>query len=298
MPPTETSVCKYYLQNHCTRGTACTFSHQQDCAIDSSTISSKVVCVHHQNGFCRFGSRCRQLHNAEHDNALARGSAAKPGNTFDLHTVPNSYPLCAAGANREFNHTQGQTPYPQISFRPCKFFEQGNCAKGAACPFPHIPLDTKAHTNPFDVPFKRPQPLSRLAFTPRAGDAHLHFQPVAPRIPCKFFGRGECVKGAGCQFLHISAWPLLSLPQSGRHSDLQGAHNVSPFHIKCIICIMHLAHIFTDIIIYISDKYICCTARRGSGVRSTLQTCNRCLHCPILIIYSFISRTNPFQKRL
>jgi hypothetical protein len=221
----ETPVCKYYLQNNCTRGTACTYSHQQDRPIHSSTISSKIVCVHYQKGFCRFGSQCRQLHDVQ-------GPAAKPGNEFGLHTGPSHFPLLdATSTNLD---TQVQAPYhPNLfTFKPCKFFEQGNCTKGPACPFPHISLDTKAHTNPFVAPFKRPL-SSRVTFTSKTGDTQMAGHSVKPSLPCKFFGRGECMRGAGCQFLHIPAKPLPSLSQSGLHSDLQST-DVSHF---CLIYI-------------------------------------------------------------
>jgi CCCH-type zinc finger/RNA-binding, Nab2-type zinc finger len=199
-------ICKYYLQNNCTRGKACTYSHQQDRPIHSSTISSKVVCVHHQKGMCRFGSQCRQLHDpAEHD---VQGPAAKLGNEFGLHTGPNP-----------------------STFKPCKFFEQGNCAKGPACSFPHISLDTKAHTNPFPAPFKHPH-SSRVNFAAKTGDTQITHS-MKPSLPCKFFGRGECMRGAGCQFLHSPEKPLPSLSRSGLHSDLQGT-DVSNF---CLIYI-------------------------------------------------------------
>jgi hypothetical protein len=225
-------VCKYYLQNNCTRGTACTYSHQQDRPIHSSRISSKVVCVHYQKGFCRFGSQCRQLHDpAEH---VVQGPAAKLGNEFGPHTGPSNLPLDATSTN--FDHTQGQAPYPPnlFTFKPCKFFEQGNCAKGPACSFPHISSDTKAQTNPFAAPFKRPH-SSRVTST---GDTQMAGHSVKPSLPCKFFGRGECMRGAGCQFLHIPEEPSPSLLQSGLHSDLQGA-DVSHFFTKCLIYIRH-----------------------------------------------------------
>jgi len=187
-------VCKYYLQNNCVRGTTCLYSHQQDCAIPLSAPSLNVVCVHYQKGSCRFGSQCRQLHLPKGDPALNQRSVV----------------------------TLGLGP-----FGPCKFFEQGNCTKGAACTFSHITSDVKVHTNPFAALFNGARYSSgHITHVSKGCDVNPHRRPLEPK-PCKFFGRGECMKGAKCQFLHVSSEPpplQLGLPA------LQGANNVSPIN--------------------------------------------------------------------
>lgn len=219
MSPKENArppICKYYLQNNCSRGATCFYSHQQGPTPILPMALSNHVCIHYQRGSCRFGSQCRQLHPAERNNALAFGPATEPDH--------------APG-----RHSTSQVPHPRnpSTFGPCKFFEQGNCAKGVACSFAHIlSSDSNGHVNPFASPFKSLRYTSDLISAPKASDVSMHDRPVAHRPPCKFFGRGECMKGAGCQFLHIFAEPLTSSPQSRLDCNLQDLNNVSPFHIS------------------------------------------------------------------
>jgi hypothetical protein len=218
-------VCKYYLQNNCSRGPTCFYSHQQQPTITSPMAPPNLVCMHYQRGSCRFGSQCRHRHSLERDNTLAQGLVVESGIGLGLR------PASETSANKNFGHPQSQVPHAlNIStFGPCKFFEQGNCAKGAACSFPHIPSDRKRQTNSPVTPIKSFGYSSDV--TSKANNV-LHDRPVAHRLPCKFFGRGECMKGAGCQFLHILAERLPSLSEPRLNPKLPEIDNVSPLQIE------------------------------------------------------------------
>jgi len=56
---------------------------------------------------------------------------------------------------------------------PCKFFPEGRCWRGPACPFSHDPLDNK------------PRPLM-----------------LKREEECTFFAQGKCTRGAACPFAH------------------------------------------------------------------------------------------------
>lgn len=215
-------VCKYYLQNNCSRGPTCFYSHQQRPTITSPMAPQNLVCMHYQRGSCRFGSQCRHLHPLERDSALAQGLVVESGIALGASET---------SANKNFGHSQSQVPHAlNIStFGPCKFFEQGNCAKGAACSFPHITSDPKGQTNSPVTPIKNFGYSSSV--TSKTNDV-LRNQPVGHRPPCKFFGRGECMKGAGCQFLHILAEPLPSLSKPRLNPQLPEINNVSPLQIE------------------------------------------------------------------
>jgi Zinc finger domain/RNA-binding, Nab2-type zinc finger len=79
-------------------------------------------------------------------------------------------------------------------FGSCKFFTQGRCTKGTACPFPHV-------------------------VAPSAIEYHKNYEGVNlfdrtknyPLGPCKFFIRGVCSKGSACPFPHPSQTPLADL---------------------------------------------------------------------------------------
>lgn len=182
MSTQQTPVCKYFLQNRCTRGSTCFFSHQNVHTSARPTNLLNSVCVHYQRGSCRYGGLCTQLHSAAEGNTPQKPSA----NTSDLcQKDPPTAPLIS------------------FAFGPCKFFGLGNCAKGATCPFLHVAsgTNTAAHVNPFSTPFKG----RHANLTLKANDAGPQATPGAVKLPCVFFGRGECRKGTKCLFLHTPA---------------------------------------------------------------------------------------------
>lgn len=186
-------VCKYFLQNCCTRGAACLYKHV-------SNMKPPIdICLHYQQGKCRFGGQCHLLHVSESDNITATNPQTVP-------VTADRIGFAAVNKASEILYTptiRQHAPKTDPTVVNCRFFKQGSCAKGASCLFLHTPSTTTPRLNPFASPFKVPR-LSKITGSKPAFPAiQDHSQPVG--VPCKYFGQGECTKGSACQFLHNSA---------------------------------------------------------------------------------------------
>jgi hypothetical protein len=157
----------------------------------TSASSSSKVCPFYSTGNCRFGSRCRDVHQPvvrstrnwgglEGDSPSQRRPILKSLATCKYFLEGR----CMKAANCPFSHPSNATT-PSSSMpaldEPCKYFQQGSCLRGEACHYKHV------------------HPLV-VGTTPSAAFG-----------PCKFFLQGRCREGDKCPFLH----PDVVVPATG-----------------------------------------------------------------------------------
>lgn len=226
--PPLAPVCKYFLQNKCTYGSACLYSHSSACY----PRYPKIICEYYQRGCCRFGSQCARLHPVAEKDILQ-----------DKSTNRNDF--YENGPPKQPSSTKSKTS----PFGPCKFFAQGNCTNGDTCPFPHVASITATHVNPFSVPFKGLKKEHPTTFTPKKDDASVRVCFMAAKRPCTFFAQGECRDGAKCQFLH----PSPEFPSPENHM-VSSKKDVSLLVCYCIL--LPLISTCTDKFTSVDDQFV------------------------------------------
>lgn len=130
-PPNVSSstsnVCRFYLQNKCARGDACDFYHPPNV----SSSRRNAPCAHFLRGNCRFGDQCQNSH----------------------AIVPNV---------PEVDKPNDSGP-PHLKVPSCRYYSIGACKKGSACPYIHgvdegkapstdIPKETDSESASSDAP--------------------------------------------------------------------------------------------------------------------------------------------------
>lgn len=99
---------------------------------------------------------------------------------------------CAKGDACAFSHGQ-QANSASI---PCKFYAIGQCAKGDACTFLHVGAPQQSSGG-----FKGSSKASYGGFKGSSKGSW----STESSVPCKFFAKGACTKGASCPFSHGGA---------------------------------------------------------------------------------------------
>jgi hypothetical protein len=126
---------------------------------------------------------------------------------------------------------QPAPPQNGLYRQTCAFWTAGKCTRGSQCTFLHPDAASSAHANLIPTPptciywaqgncTKRaqctffhdlsvPVPLARPPVQITSGDSSLspHALVADPRksLPCKFWKRGRCDKGDGCEYQHGQA---------------------------------------------------------------------------------------------
>lgn len=170
----------------------------------------KTVCQFYARGqWCRFGSRCRFLHQRQPKPKASKSKPARNSTTEQQHEglneienlnlVPEEEPL---GANL--------APGPSTEDNRkliCKFFVKHRfCGYGDNCRFSHeVPV--KKNTNVADPPQETPVEVRN--HTGHDGNNENRTRPYRnaagrrPRKPlCRYFKRGGCALGDRCKFYH------------------------------------------------------------------------------------------------
>ncbi|KAI9676878.1 MAG: hypothetical protein M1817_006717 [Caeruleum heppii] len=132
--------------------------------------------------------------------ANASGHDALPAQGPSRHRPSNGAPRDAPGLGPagHLNHSRSPPNSKNTSHVPCKFFRQGTCQAGKACPFSHA-IDSTA------------------------------FQ-----TPCKYFAKGNCKFGAKCALAHIlpdgRRVNRQQMPMGSGHLNLGGRVNPEAYH--------------------------------------------------------------------
>ena len=200
-------LCKYFLHGHCIRGATCHYAHSES----GCKERMRTVCFHYQQGSCRFGDQCRQTH-PEMPPVLTSPVISRPGGILQANTK----------AALEQNNCA-----PMLKSNTailCRFFGRGNCTKGVSCPFGH----TATYFSPAST-FPAPFGTSGYDTYPFPENTVVRLAQPAQQ-PCKFFMRGECMKGSACKFLH-SPMDVDLQPQSGSHPTFHKPSVSGRYHV-------------------------------------------------------------------
>ncbi|KAI0691467.1 hypothetical protein C8T65DRAFT_816901 [Cerioporus squamosus] len=198
--------CQYFQQGRCNRGTACKFSHslgQQPevppsrlpvapnpsgrVQVGSTQATAPPACQFYLQGACRFGDGCHYLHPRTPRTPIV----PRPPSASVLQ------PLAPAFTPVESVFLRGSAG----AFGSCKFYAQGKCSKGSACPFPH-PAPKQSPNSPF----RRSQRVN-LSTTDCDRTKFSDTSSASSYGACKFYLQGRCTKGDTCSFWHPPVKP-------------------------------------------------------------------------------------------
>ncbi|KAH9852190.1 hypothetical protein C2E23DRAFT_731379 [Lenzites betulinus] len=135
--------CTYYAQGRCAKGENCRFAHIARISSKTATVPMAIppkpsICEFYERGICRFGDGCK----LGHPNPAATLPGVAPPST--LSPAAPAFIPSAPVTKSSIAHVSSPTYSSRTSnvgggaFGPCKFFVQGRCNKGIACPFPHV----------------------------------------------------------------------------------------------------------------------------------------------------------------
>ena len=182
----STVPCQYHFRpgGFCVRGNDCRFSHSDPSDNEPKQVQ---VCPHYSRGTCKFGNHCRLSHSE----------------------------VWQAELSASISHLNGVSTTFK-AFGPCKFFTQGKCIKGTACPFPHPitppPLPVATNDQARNATFEPCRFFAQGRCTKGGHCPFFHAQTsdfAMTQIPCHFFLKGVCKNGDSCTFFHDSVPPGL-----------------------------------------------------------------------------------------
>lgn len=117
---TSSTICKFYLQGNCTRGTSCPFRHELDGSVPAvmtrtpTPRSKSAVCSFYLQGKCNRGSSCIFRHE------VSGGEGAR--NSAQGMIIGRTY------SSSSLSHQ---------SQHHCRYFAKGYCSRGSSCQFLH-----------------------------------------------------------------------------------------------------------------------------------------------------------------
>ena len=187
------------MRGHCVRGTTCKFSH----AIEPRKTNSPFhgpICEFYKQGRCRFGDQCQFYH---------------PPSVVQVISVPHPPPQDIDPPRRILSVLS--PTLPSHTSGPCKFYNQGRCTKGNACPFNHatpskfqlrknymgsIDGTGEIYTFIYDGPIAYCDIIWDTATETTATTNTTSTNAGMALGPCRFFARGKCARGDTCLFSH------------------------------------------------------------------------------------------------
>ncbi|KAG8998045.1 hypothetical protein FRB94_007240 [Tulasnella sp. JGI-2019a] len=211
----STKPCSYYARGACKEGATCRFSHnsgrttlQKPTTSPTSSTSLKTyrpgVCAFWAQRRCTKGDSCAYSHSDTDTSPLDQAWRKK--SSIPPPTVSQSHPEPASG-------TWAAAWSPQL---PCKYWQEGGCAKGATCTFSHgsvavksaSPISPSNHTSPL-VATSGPETSEVMSafnalnlVTPSETHKFGTSGTPVPTKPCKFWQEGKCFKGTACPYGH------------------------------------------------------------------------------------------------
>lgn len=130
--------CKFFLQNSCTRGEACQYSHDRG----PSTGSRRPITVPPSTGSWRPAATT-----ATPSTGSWRPTTVPVSSGLGISAAPVlGFRANAPGVVSTVLRAYGQQPSKSIGvqdsgealFIPCKFFQKGFCSRGISCKFAHV----------------------------------------------------------------------------------------------------------------------------------------------------------------
>lgn len=135
-------------------------------AVAVTTVGTNARPAHNRSSGARRNTPAMQTQISSATNGNTSGNAmSTPVLSKQPHTQP---PGIAAGTSGpQFEGSRSPPGSKNLNHVPCKFFRQGACQAGKACPFSH------------------------------------NMDPTIETAPCKYFSKGNCKFGAKCALAHI-----------------------------------------------------------------------------------------------
>jgi hypothetical protein len=179
------TVCVHFTRNACNRGKDCRFAHSRRDKVPGAEESapSMSVCRFHQRGVCKFGDRCKSLHQPTPLTSRANGPVIQAPCVFFVRGQ------CIKGDACGFAHPMDTEPRSQGEYwlchrrkmlilaedaidpghanidAPCRFWSKGVCKKGGACPFVHSEPVASTDDGLPESPVSTPTLISRTPAT-------------------------------------------------------------------------------------------------------------------------------------
>eukprot|EP00928_Gymnodinium_smaydae_P080273 TRINITY_DN64000_c0_g1_i1.p1 TRINITY_DN64000_c0_g1~~TRINITY_DN64000_c0_g1_i1.p1 ORF type:complete len:505 (-),score=65.39 TRINITY_DN64000_c0_g1_i1:19-1458(-) len=162
----------------------------------STTATATTRCKFFDQGCCSKGDACPFLHDS-HDPFPETVTVVIPSDPAELDRLLLET-LSAAQDEQPVPASVAAPPHASGNGVPCRFFAEGRCRKGLACPFSHV---TQVSHVPLVMPSVGMQEslAAVIASQPAASSS------TTSKVPCKFFADGLCTKGAACNFSHDMA---------------------------------------------------------------------------------------------
>jgi len=233
------TICKFWQQGTCNRGSDCTFAHGSEDMQDMSANgeadylepvhaggTKRTICKFWEEDACTKGDLCTFAHGPEEIGARILVEPLPFCREIPSHT--GGYGLAPIGGST------GSTPMVKRTI--CKFWEQGTCTRGAECTWAHGEEDRGAvfeeemspsphrHAAPRYVPagprsgqgggkslygaasvFEAPKRKgleSHDIASPSGLYAGKCGEQLLKRTMCKFWLEGQCSRGESCTWAH------------------------------------------------------------------------------------------------
>ncbi|KAJ7449577.1 hypothetical protein FB451DRAFT_1287327 [Mycena latifolia] len=230
----KNTPCLFFLQNRCSQGDTCRFSHSVSNPSDiRSNISPSVRCKFFLQGSCKNGESCLYLHDTDvsstsgddHEPSLAPVQSETPlGSEGDAHETEGAAVSSHTDRTPIDQASPSEAPPPDSSspvisavapvFEPCTFHITGRCVRGDLCVVRHY-----EPVGPIYSPIPSISPLipdsqgdgDWMQFSEEAIARASSYDPP----PCTFFAKGLCNMGDRCRFRHYGTDSQLpTTPQS------------------------------------------------------------------------------------